>query len=243
MSASADGASDKLEEAAQAIRDQTGVEVLAIALDMSESEAPAQFVEQVAAHFGKLDIVVANAGGPPSGPFVAMTDDQWALAVEQNLMSTIRMFRAGLPHVKQSDQGRLVAITSVSAKQPLVNLVLSNATRAGVHGMIKTLSREIASTGVTVNAVCPGTTRTDRITQLAGQDAEREGITLDEAYANWAVDRSHGTPGRSNGVRRCGHLSVRQAGGLHHRHRPARRWRILGRPALADDQSVVSSAR
>ena len=178
---------DKLEESTQAIRDQTGVEVLAIALDMSESEAPAQFVEQVAAHFGKLDIVVANAGGPPSGPFVAMTDDQWALAVEQNLMSTIRMFRAGLPHVKQSDQGRLVAITSVSAKQPLVNLVLSNATRAGVHGMIKTLSREIASTGVTVNAVCPGTTRTDRITQLAGQDAERQGITLDEAYANWAA--------------------------------------------------------
>ncbi len=156
-------------------------------LDMSEAEAAARFVDQTADHFGRLDIVVANAGGPPSGPFVAMTDDQWALAVEQNLMSTVRLFRAAIPHVEKSDQGRLVAITSISAKQPLVNLVLSNATRAGVHGMIKTLSREIASTGITVNAVCPGTTRTDRITQLAGQDAEREGITLEEAYARWAA--------------------------------------------------------
>jgi 3-oxoacyl-[acyl-carrier protein] reductase len=177
---------EKLEEAAQSIRDETGVEVLAIAMDMSASEAPVQFVEQVAEHFGKLDIVIANAGGPPSGSFVAMDDEKWALAVEQNLMSTVRMFRAGIPHLEKSDQGRLVAITSISAKQPLVNLVLSNATRAGVHGVVKTLSREIASTGITVNAVCPGTTRTDRITELAGQDAEREGISLEEAYANWA---------------------------------------------------------
>ncbi len=177
---------EKLEEAAQSIRDKTGVAVLAVPLDMSEAPAPTQFVEQSAKHFGRLDIVVANAGGPPSGPFVTMNDDQWALAIEQNMMSTVRMFRAAIPHIEKSDQGRLVAITSISAKQPLVNLVLSNATRAGVHGMIKTLSREIAATGITVNAVCPGTTRTDRITQLAGQDAEREGITLEEAYAKWA---------------------------------------------------------
>jgi 3-oxoacyl-[acyl-carrier protein] reductase len=171
---------DKLESAAQSIRNETGVEVLALPMDMSEADAPRKFVQAVAEHFGQLDILVANAGGPPSGPFEEMGDDPWEEAVQQNLLSTVRMFHEALPLVKQSDQGRLVAITSISAKQPLTNMVLSNATRAGVHGVIKTLSQEIAETGVTVNAVCPGTTRTDRITELAQQAADRAGIPLEE---------------------------------------------------------------
>ena len=178
---------DKLNAAARSIHEETGVKVLAIALDMSEPEAPAEFVEQTAAHFGQLDIVVANAGGPPSGNFANMTDEQWMLATQQNMLSTVRMFRAALPHVQQSDQGRLIAVTSISAKQPLEGLVLSNATRAGVHGVVKTLSREIAETGVTVNAVCPGVTRTDRVTELAEQEAEREKIPVDEAFERRAA--------------------------------------------------------
>ena len=178
---------EKLQAAAQAIRDETGVDVLPLTLDMREPDAATRFITATADHFGRLDIVVANAGGPPSGPFATMTDAQWAAAVEQNLLATVRLFRTALPYVQASDQGRLLAITSISAKQPLEKLVLSNATRAGVHGVVKTLSREIAATGVTVNAVCPGTTRTDRITELASQEAEREGITLDEAYARRAT--------------------------------------------------------
>ena len=173
---------EKLEEAAQAIRDQTGAEVFALSLDMSDKAAPRRFVAEVAAHFGQLDILVANAGGPPSGPFDQMTDDQWEVAVQQNMLSTTRMFHEALPHVVKSDQGRLIAITSVSAKQPIESLVLSNATRAAVHGVVKTLSQEIAAKGVTVNAVCPGVTRTDRITQLAQQAADRDGISLEEAF-------------------------------------------------------------
>jgi 3-oxoacyl-[acyl-carrier protein] reductase len=130
---------------------------------------------------------VANAGGPPSGSFANMSDAQWEGTVQQNLFSTIRMFHEALPHVQKSDQGRLIAITSISAKQPLEGLVLSNATRAAVHGMIKTLSREIAKSGVTVNAVCPGTTRTDRIIELAEQQAAREGISVAEAVARRAA--------------------------------------------------------
>jgi len=174
---------EKLEAAAQSIRDATGVDVLTVPLDMSNPNAPGHFINLTVQYFGQLDIVVANAGGPPSGPFTDMNDDQWALAVDQNLMSAVRLFRAGLPYVLESDQGRLIALTSISAKQPLKNLVLSNATRAGVHGLVKTLSMEIAESGVTVNAVCPGITRTDRITELAQQAAERNGTTLDEEYA------------------------------------------------------------
>lgn len=180
----------KLEEAAQAIRDETGAEVFAIPMDMSKPGAPRLFVQAVAEHFGQLDIVVANAGGPPSGKFADMSDDQWQYAVDLNLLSTVAMFHEALPYVTASDQGRLIAVTSISAKQPLESLVLSNATRAGVHGVIKTLSREIAATGTTVNAVCPGLTRTDRLTELAQQMADREGISLDEAFER----RAAGTP-------------------------------------------------
>jgi 3-oxoacyl-[acyl-carrier protein] reductase len=178
---------EKLAEAAESIRRETGSEVLALALDISADDGPARFIQATVDHFGRLDIAVANAGGPPSGPFVAMTDDQWDVAVAANLMSTVRLFREALPHLRDSDQGRLIAITSISAKQPLQNLVLSNAARAGVHGLVKTLSHEIADTGITVNAVCPGITRTDRITELSEQAAAREGITLDEAYAQRAA--------------------------------------------------------
>lgn len=175
---------DKLEAAAQTIRDETGGDIFALSLDMSETDAPDRFINAVAEHFGQLDIVVANAGGPPSGPFEEMTDEQWLLAVQQNMLSTTRMFRAALPHISKSDQGRLLAITSITAKQPLPNMVLSNATRAGVHGLVKTLSHEVAPMGITVNAVCPGTTHTDRITELSEQAAARSGISLEEEIAN-----------------------------------------------------------
>jgi len=178
---------EKLESAAQSIREQTGVDVLAVPLDMSQKDAPARFIQATVDHFGQLDIAIANAGGPPSGTFTEMTDEQWHQALEQNLMSAVRLFRAALPHVQASDQGRLIAITSISAKQPLDGLLLSNAARAGVHGMAKTLSRELAPTGVTVNIVAPGITRTDRITELAEQTAAREGITVEEAYARRAA--------------------------------------------------------
>ncbi|MEM7537662.1 MAG: SDR family oxidoreductase [Chloroflexota bacterium] len=173
---------DKLEESAKAIRDETGADVLPIVVDMSEPSAPGNFINQAAEHFGQLDIVVANAGGPPSGPFEAMSDEQWETALQLNTMSTARMFRAALPHVTQSDQGRLIAITSITAKQPLPNMVLSNSARAAVHGLVKTLSAELAPKGVTVNNVCPGTIRTDRITELSQQAADREGISLEEAF-------------------------------------------------------------
>lgn len=178
---------DKLAEAATRIQTETEVEVLAVPMDMGTPTGPGDFIQQTVQHFGQLDIAVANAGGPPSGLFAAKTDEEWEYAVQLNLLSAVRMFRAALETIQQSDQGRLVAITSVSAKHPLENMVLSNATRAGVHGVVKTLSREVAATGITVNAVCPGVTKTDRLEELAQQEADQTGITVEEAHANRAA--------------------------------------------------------
>ncbi len=178
---------ERIEKAAQSIRDQTGTEVLALAVDVSQPAGARQFIQKVVEHFGQLDIVVANSGGPPSGQFAQMTDEQWLQAVQGNLLSTVAMFHEALPTIQKSDQGRLIALTSVSAKQPLPSLVLSNAARAGVHGVVKTLSREIAPTGVTVNALCPGNIQTDRQIELAQQAARREGISVEQALADRAA--------------------------------------------------------
>ncbi len=177
----------RLETAAERIRSETGAQVLSLTVDMGTPSGPADFIGMAADHFGSLDIAIANAGGPPSGRFEAITNEEWEQAFQLNLQSTVRLFRAGLPHLSESDQGRLLAITSISARQPVENLLLSNAMRAGVHGTIKTLSREIADTGVTVNAVCPGVIQTDRVNELANQEAEQTGITFEEAHARRAA--------------------------------------------------------
>lgn len=177
----------RMEEAAARMRSETGADVLAVSIDMSEPAGPADFIEAAANHFGSLDIAIANAGGPPSGRFEATENEDWEKAFQLNLQATVRLFRAALPHLFQSKQGRLLAITSISAKQPVENLLLSNAMRAGVHGTVKTLSREIAESGVTVNAVCPGVIQTDRVNELAYQEAQQTGISLEEAHARRAA--------------------------------------------------------
>jgi len=186
---------DRLEQAAARIRAETGRAVLAVPMDMGTLAGPAAFVHAAADRFGALDIAIANAGGPPSGRFDAIDNEDWEQAFQLNLQATVRLFRAALPHLRQSDQGRLLAITSISARQPVENLLLSNAMRAGVHGTIKTLSREIADTGVTVNAVCPGVVQTDRVNELARQEAAQTGVTVEEAHARRAASMPMGRLG------------------------------------------------
>ena len=178
---------DKLQQAAERIRSQTRVDVLAVPIDMGMSDGPGNFVQEAYDHFGRLDIAVANAGDPPSGPFADKTDEEWNSAVQLNLLSTVRMFRAALDYIRQSDQGRLVAITSISAKHPLENRVLSNAVRVGVHGVVKTLSREVAAEGITVNVVCPGYTRTELLMEMAEQEAGWTAKDVDEILGKWAA--------------------------------------------------------
>lgn len=134
--------------------------------DLSSSAGCEAAYAEALAVMGGIDLLLLNAGGPPAGPALEMTDQQWRNAFELTLMSSVRLSRLALPSMKTRGFGRIVAITSISALEPLPNLALSNALRPAVHGFLKTLANETVSTGVTVNAVAPGYTETERLKEL-----------------------------------------------------------------------------
>jgi 3-oxoacyl-[acyl-carrier protein] reductase len=175
-----------VEAAADEIRRETGVEVLTRAFDVAVHEDVRAFVQDTAAHFGRLDICVTNAGGPPSKPFADTTIDDWLAASDLNLMSTVCFAKAALPIMQERRWGRFIAITSVSVKQPIEGLVLSNSVRAGVSGLVKTLANEYGPFNVLVNNVCPGYTATARLIELGRTLAERRGVTPREIEEGWA---------------------------------------------------------
>ncbi|HSA93345.1 MAG TPA: SDR family oxidoreductase [Terriglobales bacterium] len=177
-----------LASAAEEIRRQHGVRVLAQPLDVTQGEAVAGFVETVVREFGRLDVCVTNAGGPPAKNFLATTPDDWQKAVAQNFLSVVHFARAVLPHMQRNRWGRLITITSVSVKQPIPDLVLSNAVRAAVVGLVKSLANEFGKDGITVNNVAPGYTATDRLKELAATRALAAGISVQEMYDRWAAD-------------------------------------------------------
>jgi 3-oxoacyl-[acyl-carrier protein] reductase len=143
---------------------------VAIQADVSTPEGAAGFVEQAREALGGLDILVANSGGPPAGDFAATPLDAYQPALALNLLSTVAMCHAAVPGMTEQGWGRVVAITSISVRQPLPNLILSNTARAGVTGFLKTLAREVAPQGVTVNSVQPGIHATPRMVELYGGD-------------------------------------------------------------------------
>ena len=170
----------RIEEAAATIRDNTGVRVHAVEADVSRGDEAPRLVQETVAQYGGLDIVVHNAGGPPAGQFLSMTDEQWEKAFEQNLMSLVRLVNAAVPEMKKNNWGRIVTIASSSIKQPIPNLVLSNALRAGVWGLAKTLSRELAPFGILVNVIAPGRIQTERIEELDAANAQRTGRSIED---------------------------------------------------------------
>lgn len=175
-----------LQSTAEEIRRETGVEVLARALDVTVYGQVRQFVADTAAQFGHVDICVANAGGPPSKSFAETTIEDWEKAAQLNLMSTVYFARETLPLMQQRRWGRFLAITSVTVKQPVEGLILSNAVRSGVSGLIKTLSNEYGPYNVLVNSVCPGYTATARLLSLTSTLAKKEGVGAKEIEERWA---------------------------------------------------------
>jgi len=137
-----------------------------VAADLSRAGDPEALVKTAAENLDGLDILVVNAGGPPPGTFQSTGLEAWEAAYHLTLMSAVRLVKAALPHLRQSEQGRIVFITSVSIRQPIPNLVLSNSVRAGVTGLAKTLSRELGPDRVTVNCLAPDGILTDRLREL-----------------------------------------------------------------------------
>jgi 3-oxoacyl-[acyl-carrier protein] reductase len=168
---------DALEEAAAGIRAADG-EVAAVPLDVTRPEAPAELVRTAVDTYGRLDIVVANAGGPPPGRALDLTDEAVEQALQANLLTSIRLVREGVPHMRQRGWGRVCLITSVTVRQPARDLAASNTARTGLWAWAKTAADDLFDEGITVNLACPGIHDTDRVRQL-GHAAGRMGDPAD----------------------------------------------------------------
>ena len=199
--------------------ERTAKEINAVgfqAADVSQPDVPARLVEDAVNALGGLDILVCNAGGPPAGTFDSTPLEEWEKGFNLTLMSTVRLCKAALPHLRRSDQGRIVVITSTSVREPIPTLVLSSAFRTAVVQTLKTLSNELAAQRITVNNVAPGRFLTDRVRQLDGAAAQKEGISQEE-YTERSVKASIpmgriGDPAEFGAV--CAFVCSRHAGFL-----------------------------
>ena len=174
-----------LREAATAIERASGVRVVALPADLADPDAVDRVVAEALGTFGRVDVLVTNTGGPPAGPFESHSREAWHEAVRQNLDSVLNLVRPILPGMKERRWGRIINVTSITVKQPVDNLILSNSVRAAVTGFARTLATEVAPFGVTVNNVLPGYTRTQRVEELAAKNAATRGGSPADAFAAW----------------------------------------------------------
>jgi 3-oxoacyl-[acyl-carrier protein] reductase len=165
----------------EAVEAENGGRALGLVADVTKPADILHLIDTAIDRFGKIDILVNNAGGPPAGSFESFDEEAYLNAVNLNLMSTLRLSRAVVPHMKAQGGGSIVNITSIAVKQPLDGLILSNTARAGVIGLAKSMANELGKYNIRVNNVGPGPTRTDRILNLAEQRARSLGISVDEA--------------------------------------------------------------
>ncbi len=184
-----------LGEAAEDVRRRTGATVLAVPADLSRAEDVARAMARTAGALGGVDVLVANVGGPPPGGFDQASDELWMQAFEQVHLSTVRLIRAAVPHMRQRKWGRILAIQSSSVKQPVDGLILSNGIRPGVAGLFKTLAGDLAKDNITVNLVLPGRIMTDRFVHHQTERARAAGRSLEAQMALAGVDIPMGRVG------------------------------------------------
>ena len=171
---------DRINEAKDKIAQNKAGEISAYVVDVTDGPAVKNMINDIIGKYGKIDILVCNAGGPPAGMYDDFSLEDYKKALDLNLMSTVTLCYEIVPIMKKNNWGRIINITSISAKQPVDNLILSNTARAGVLGFSKSLSNQVASHGITVNSVCPGYTLTERVVGLAqkfvsdGKGSEKE---------------------------------------------------------------------
>jgi len=187
---------ENLEKAGLKIKKQTGREPQLIVGDLARSGEPEKIIDRALSALDGLDILVSNAGGPPAGTFLQHDRETWIKAADLTLHSAINMTRRAIPVMKEAGWGRIIYITSVAVKQPIDNLLISNTYRAGLTGFAKSISREFAKNGITVNTVLPGYTETERLTELAGSISASTGIKTGEVFAGWTADIPAGRIGQ-----------------------------------------------
>lgn len=169
-----------IEEAARKIRSESGATVLDNTMDVTVLSSLEEWVKNTISTFGRIDGLVVNAGGPPAGRFLELTDTAWTKGFELTLLGTVRMIRLVVPHMKKNKQGSILTVTSISIKEPIENLVLSNVLRSGVASLLKGLSVELAGDGIRVNNLVPGLFGTERLNDLDLINSREWRMTLEE---------------------------------------------------------------
>jgi 3-oxoacyl-[acyl-carrier protein] reductase len=188
---------EHLEEAYEVIKQETGQSVNRVQLDVTNPADIAAAVSSAAAAGGGLDVLVTNAGGPPGGSFEDFDDAAWSAAFQSNLMSVIRLTREALPYLRSGQGGRIVNLSSISIKQPIQDLILSNVFRAGVYALTKSLATEFGKDHILVNTVAPGRISTDRIKQLDERVAQAKQLSPEEVESQFLTQiplGRYGTP-------------------------------------------------
>jgi 3-oxoacyl-[acyl-carrier protein] reductase len=181
--------------AAQAIARETKAQVIGLAGDVSDPDAPERLVGEASRLFGGLDILITNAGGPPSGAFESFGETDWQKAIDLTFMSHVRLIKAALPFLKKSSAASVLTVTSYSVKQPIPNLVLSNSIRAATVGLTKSLALELGESGIRFNSILPAWTNTERITELMTDRAKLNKTTVKQEIARQSKESPLGRMG------------------------------------------------
>lgn len=179
---------EDIQKAARTIQDETGSQVIGLQLDMKDSDSIRGWLDDTVKEFGTIDAVLVNAGGPPAGTFADFYDNEWEEAFKLTLLSSIRLIREAAEVMKKNGGGSILTLTSISVKEPIPNLILSNVMRSGVVSLMKTVSREFAPFGIRVNNIIPGYFNTDRLKKLDAITAEKTGKTVKEIQAQRQAD-------------------------------------------------------
>jgi 3-oxoacyl-[acyl-carrier protein] reductase len=172
----------KLERAAQSLQNETDVKVSAFPGDITDQDFGSDLVNQSVEHFGGLDLLVTNAGGPPTGKFSDFNDQDWQQAMELSFLSHVRLIRAALPHLKQSAAPSVLTVTSITVKEPLPNLILSNSIRMATAGLTKTMAHELGPQGIRFNSILPGWTITERVQTLMNHRAQMNQSNIEDEF-------------------------------------------------------------
>ena len=171
---------NKIKDAAEKVRKETGTQVIGLAGDVSLPDMPEKLIQQTVENFGGLDILITNAGGPPPGSIDSLDEAAWQKGVDLCLMLHVRLIKAALPHLRKSDSASVLTITSMSVKQPIANLLLSNSIRAATIGLTKSLALELGKDGIRFNSILPGWTETERVTELMTARAKANNSSVEE---------------------------------------------------------------
>jgi 3-oxoacyl-[acyl-carrier protein] reductase len=169
-----------LEQAAKEIHAETGAEVMIFAGDLDKNETIVNLVQAAVDHFGRVDILVNNSGGPPHGEAATSTEEDWEISVQRSLLYFARMCREAVPHMQRQGGGRIINVLSNSVYTPIFNLALSGATRMGVVAYAKSLADEVGEDNILVNNVCPGSILTERMLSNVISKAKHDGISVEE---------------------------------------------------------------